>query len=126
MRDDTAAASTPLPTTDLAPSLARAFLREVLGRHHLLAVEGDAALLMTEVVTNAVHHGGPPLGLRIGCTDRVLRVSVSDSSSRPPATGTGDMLDTSGRGMVLVEALADDWGVEQHPGNGKDVWFTLS
>ena len=55
----------------------------------------------------------------------VLRVEVADFSSEPPRLGGFDLDAMSGRGLALVEALADRWGVETHR-SGKCVWFELA
>jgi hypothetical protein len=55
--------------------------------------------------------------------DRV-RVEVSDETSRGPVPAGGDLLDESGRGVPLMDALSDRWGTSPH-GAGKVVWFEL-
>lgn len=94
--------------------------------------EHIAELLVSELVTNALVHtdGGAVVLARLPRGGRAtvggrLRVEVRDFAQRLPqprrdATHTG----TSGRGLVLVETLADAWGVREH-GVGKVVWFEL-
>jgi anti-sigma regulatory factor (Ser/Thr protein kinase) len=97
-----------------------------------LAAWGDtqlveaAALLVSELVTNAVTHAGSEVHVRIGhSTDyALLRVDVGDFSSEPPALGGFDLDAMSGRGLAIVEALSHRWGVEAHS-SGKRVWFEL-
>ena len=83
-------------------------------------------LLTAEVVANAAVHGPPDGTIRVKAwTDtRNAYVSVSDDSSTSPVVRHPEPSDLSGRGMALVQALADDWGVEVGPG-GKTVWFSL-
>ena len=85
-----------------------------------------AALLTSELVTNAVRHGGSSVVLEAHLPPAVLRVSVRDddpslpdASLRPTATAEG------GRGILLVSTLATRWGVEAVEG-GKAVWFELA
>lgn len=86
-------------------------------------------LLTSELVTNAVIHGGPhaagaELGLEVTLTAGGVRVEVSDGGAGVPAVdGTGrDGL--SGRGLLMVQALARQWGVRPELA-GKSVWFEV-
>jgi anti-sigma regulatory factor (Ser/Thr protein kinase) len=108
-------------------------LRHQLRQWGVPALADTAELLATELVTNALQHtgGGAVLTATISPGPaRRLRVEVHDSLGRrpPPArtAGAGRPADdaTSGRGLLLVEALADTWGV-QASGAGKVVWFEL-
>lgn len=87
-------------------------------------------LLISEVVTNAVVHGGPHgEGDRVTLSverrhDRV-RVEVTDCHPNVPERGSAEPESPSGRGLLLVEALSSAWGVT--PGRpGKTVWFEVS
>ncbi len=84
-----------------------------------------AELLTSELVTNALVHTDHEAVLTATVGPRRLRVEVRDFVSReprprPPRSGDG----THGRGLVLVESLADKWGVRRHE-VGKSVWFEL-
>ncbi|WP_237550581.1 ATP-binding protein [Streptomyces sp. MspMP-M5] len=82
-----------------------------------------AALLTSELVTNALLHtdGGAVVTARV--TDR-LRVEVRDGAERRPEPRAPSVDGTSGRGLMLVRALADAWGIRPE-GGGKCVWFEL-
>lgn len=85
-----------------------------------------AALLTTELVSNAIRHTRDELTLTVRLEAGTLRVGVSDSSHRRPHLVRVGGRDTSGRGLHLVEALADRWGVDaEGRGMGKTVWFEL-
>jgi len=93
----------------------------------------DAAVLLTsELVTNAIRYEtGPAIVLVISCAPGQLRVDVHDTSRALPAPasasadqGAGAEAET-GRGLMLVAALADDWGAYRTPA-GKAVYFTLT
>ena len=114
-----------LPTDPEAVPLARRFLREACCREHGAVVLDDAQLLVSELVTNAVEHGAPPITLRVTCTGSpTMQVRVSDGSLRPPEVQHRHPLDEGGRGLVLVDILSSDWGVEP-AADGKVVWFLL-
>ncbi|MBT2387187.1 ATP-binding protein [Streptomyces sp. ISL-11] len=86
-------------------------------------------LLISELVTNAVVHTGCPAVLRMLFPDAgpaearsgTVRVEVADISSRPPRRRRAEGDDTGGRGLELVDGLADRWGW-QAEGNGKRIW----
>ncbi|WP_392672015.1 ATP-binding protein [Streptomyces sp. LN785] len=85
-------------------------------------------LLISELVTNAVVHTGCPAVLRMlfgsagaaGAAGTV-RVEVADTSCRPPRQRHAEGEDTGGRGLELVDGLADRWGW-QPEGAGKQIW----
>lgn len=84
-------------------------------------------LLISELVTNAVVHTGCPAVLRMlfgagGAGGAgIVRVEVADTSARPPLQRRADGGDTHGRGLELVDGLADRWGW-QPEGAGKRIW----
>lgn len=90
-------------------------------------------LLVAELAANAARHGRVPgrnFELRLLLhkrthTTAAVRVEVSDTHPRRPDPTTVTMADTDadgGRGLALVKAVADDWGVEDRTGPGKTVW----
>ncbi len=110
--------------------------REVSRVRHRLAAElarwgvshddCDVAILLTsEVVTNAIRYGLPPVEVHAEFIEGQLRIRVADSGAErvsPAADVHWD--DGGGRGLLLVESLAHAWGVHEHL-NGKHVWFEL-
>ncbi|PPK98332.1 histidine kinase-like protein [Kineococcus xinjiangensis] len=104
---------------------ARRFLEENDCPVHHSRVLEEAKLLVTEVVTNAVAHGGPPITLRLTCDGTPgMLVAVSDGGSEAPVRREAAPEATSGRGIALVDLLSDDWGVDLRE-TGKTVWFHL-
>ncbi|MGK5632494.1 ATP-binding protein [Streptomyces sp. URMC 123] len=111
----------------------RAALRELM-RHRAWGGPDHRAvaeLLASELVTNALVHTdrgaevtATVLPGRVGRTEDRLLVEVRDFASRGPAPRTPDGEGTHGRGLVLVQSLADAWGARPH-GTGKVVWFEL-
>ncbi|MCY0920303.1 MULTISPECIES: ATP-binding protein [unclassified Streptomyces] len=78
-------------------------------------------LLISELVTNAVVHTGCPAVLRMLFGGPGVRVEVADASDRAPARRQAAGDDTGGRGLELVDGLADRWGW-QPEGAGKRIW----
>ncbi|CAL9455231.1 hypothetical protein SUDANB58_02534 [Streptomyces sp. enrichment culture] len=86
-------------------------------------------LLVSELVTNAVVHTGCPAVLRLclpgSVTDgATVRLEVADSSDRAPVPRCVDDDETGGRGLALVDGLADRWGWSRE-GDGKRIWCEL-
>lgn len=84
----------------------------------------DVLLATSEVVTNALEHGGPPVELCVDYEDSHVRVEVRDGSPLPPrlrddAPGPSEV---RGRGMVIVDRCTDRWGTDPLA-DGKKVWF---
>jgi anti-sigma regulatory factor (Ser/Thr protein kinase) len=104
---------------------ARAHLR-VLGWTEYAPETTDAVLLaVSELITNAHVHAGSDAHLVLAWDGRCLRVSVGDSSGTLPAPRDPDPERTSGRGMALIDALADGW--EAHArARGKTVTAAFS
>ncbi|MFE1476012.1 ATP-binding protein [Streptomyces cyaneofuscatus] len=90
---------------------------------------GDAALVVSELATNALLHGairGRLFRVHLTLTEFVLRVAVSDPrGERLPCLRRPDNDDCYGRGLLIVAQLADRWGVEPRT-VGKSVFAELS
>jgi anti-sigma regulatory factor (Ser/Thr protein kinase) len=86
----------------------------------------DAALLVSELIANVVDHveGEALLTLELSISGEWLRISVADGSAVRPVVRELRDQRPRGRGMQLVEAIADRWGAEDHEG-GKRIWFEL-
>ncbi|MBD0422873.1 ATP-binding protein [Streptomyces sp. TRM S81-3] len=112
------------------PDAVRAARSLVRGRLHGWGLDsvGDlAALLVSELVTNALRHATGPIGVRLvrSSVDGVLRVEVSDSLPEPPRERVAGPDDEGGRGLQLVASATRRWGTR--PGEaGKTVWFELA
>ena len=85
----------------------------------------DLLLCLSEVVTNAVLHAGPPIQVLGDLVDTKVRVEVSDGSKAVPVQRTPERTSPTGRGLHLLDDLASDWGVEITT-SGKTVWFEIS
>ncbi|MDO0937598.1 ATP-binding protein [Streptomyces sp. DG2A-72] len=104
---------------------ARRALRELLQHWGKPGRSEIAELLTSELVTNAIVHTDTDAVLTAVVGPRGLRVEVRDFVARRPRLCVPNADDgTHGRGLVLVQSLADAWGVRPH-GVGKAVWFEL-
>ncbi|MER7723548.1 ATP-binding protein [Streptomyces sp. NPDC096323] len=105
----------------------RRILRLYLAGWGLAGVADAAELALSELIANVVRHVP---GRR--CQTFIfrlpggegVRVEVADDCPRLPLVADGDLLDEEGRGLLLVDAVTDKWGVElRQDGGGKAVWF---
>lgn len=83
-------------------------------------------LVVSELVTNAVLHARTPLEVSLRQERDGVRVAVRDLADGVPAARESVSLASTGRGLVLLEALALSWGVDRHAGGGKTVWALLT
>ncbi|MGP4002588.1 ATP-binding protein [Streptomyces sp. 8N706] len=111
--------------------LARAVLRTQLAAWDVAGETADTAcLLLSELMTNAHTHARVPRGREIGVRfaryDGLLRVEVADASVQRPTPRTPSADEEHGRGLALVAALAERWGVcPRRHGIGKAVWAEI-
>lgn len=108
-----------------------------VGRHWIVRVAAAAGvtgmanqvveLLASELLSNAVLHGadGRAIHLWFRGGEEVVRVSVSDSAPARPVVLHPDVVAPSGRGMAIVEAMSNRWGVDPQGQGGKTVWFEV-
>lgn len=111
-----------------APTAVRHLIRAAVAAWGAGERADEIELAADELMTNALVHtdGGAQVGLRLTAQGRV-RFEVEDSSSALPRPRDAGDWEESGRGLLLVDRLADAWGVEPR-GGGKRVWceFTLA
>ncbi len=103
--------------------VARALIRSLVGTATPEQAE-TAAVCGSELVANAVLHGEPPILLTVVSGGSQVVVAVEDGSRTPPAPRQPEPTEPGGRGTLIVERLADRWGVDFLPG-GKRVWCLL-
>ncbi|POX53606.1 ATP-binding protein [Streptomyces sp. Ru72] len=122
-----AEADVPLPSRPESAATARRLAQVVILRQWGLGprMTEDAVLLVSELVGNAVRHTGARVfGLRMLRRRGWIRIEVRDPSRGLPCLMPVQELDLSGRGLFLVDKLADRWGVDLLP-RGKTTWFEM-
>jgi len=97
----------------------------VLHLWHLDDVAGDVELLLTELASNVVRHARTLFNVGLVWDGRTLRGEITDANPEPPQEQDDPAADRlGGRGLFLVDQLAQRWGYDQHR-YGKTVWFEV-
>ncbi|MFI8960714.1 ATP-binding protein [Streptomyces sp. NPDC053493] len=116
-----------LPSRPESAAIARRLTQWVVLRQWSLTpqIAEHAVLLVSELVGNAVRHTGARVfALRMLRRRGWIRIEVRDPSRGLPCLMPVHELDTSGRGLFLVDKLSDRWGVDLAP-RGKTTWFEM-
>ena len=115
-----------LPPHPSSPRAARRFLAALLASWRMPEMlEGDAALLLSELATNSVLHARSPFTVIVRYNGTHLTIEVGDGSQAQPRLGLRDVRDApGGRGLLLIDTIAERWGMMPTT-RGKRVWFEL-
>jgi anti-sigma regulatory factor (Ser/Thr protein kinase) len=123
----TLAASVDLPPTPRSVPAARWLATGLLAAWGAPHDPDDAALVVTELVANVVDHvgGEASFTLELTLSGEWLRIAVADGSAVRPVVRELEQGSPRGRGMRIVQRIAERWGAEDHAG-GKRVWLELA
>ncbi|MEV6967935.1 ATP-binding protein [Hamadaea sp. NPDC051192] len=113
-----------LPLGLRAPAAARTLVRDMLMAWDLPDIGwlDDADLLVSEIVSNAVCHGGGCIELSVQSHEQGVTIKAADGSSVVPRRRAAG--ENGGFGLQIIEAISEGWGVEEFQG-GKRVWVRL-
>jgi anti-sigma regulatory factor (Ser/Thr protein kinase) len=117
--------STLLPPIASSARAARAFTLQTTNSWGYGSLSDDATLIVSELVTNALTHSFGPVLLSLAADVNGLGIEVRDDSPQRPLARGGSSTDENFRGLMLVAATADEWGVTM-AGLGKVVWAHLT
>ncbi|HEX5615618.1 MAG TPA: ATP-binding protein [Acidimicrobiia bacterium] len=110
-----------------APTSAAAARRFVVGELGDVPtdIRESITLMVSELASNAIRHARTPFTVSVERTGDVVKVEVTDSGSGDPVRRSPDPSEPAGRGLRIVDALADEWGVHHARGADKTVWFSI-
>lgn len=117
-------ARTTLRADPRSAGAARRFVTSTLARWKCQHVADMVALLTSELVTNAVVHARSGVRLTVSLGAAAVRVEVADDAPGRPVVRRAGPESLHGRGLTLVDAVADRWGVDHAP-PGKSIWFEV-
>lgn len=112
------------PPVPASAGEARRFVAEVVADAEL----GPAfavSMLVSELVANVVLHAATPAEVVVRAGDGRVRVEVGDTNAMMPVQKHYSSMSRTGRGLLLVERMASDWGADRTDNGGKVVWFEL-
>jgi anti-sigma regulatory factor (Ser/Thr protein kinase) len=112
------------PASLAAVTQARAYVNEQMRGSSSNAAD-VAKLLVSELASNAVTHARTPFTVSVQRNGTRTRVEVSDTGAGQPCLRPVDPLASNGRGLQLLGALAESWGIDRN-GGGKSVWFSVN
>jgi anti-sigma regulatory factor (Ser/Thr protein kinase) len=114
------------PNAPESVTQARYFTREALAGVDPEVVD-NVLVMVSELATNSVRHAASAFTVTVSLERDQLRVAVTDTGTGRPSLRTPPSTEPSGRGLQVVRAFADAWGItDRARGPGKTVWFTVS
>lgn len=106
---------------------AREFVADALEAERFTGDVDTVLLLVSELVTNAVRHAATPFEITVEVHGDSVRVVVIDEDvDHQPRVQHPGPEDTNGRGLLIVDELAEGWGSDEVGVGNKAVWFTYS
>jgi len=116
-------------TFDASPicaSQARTFVTQHLVDHRLLYLVDPVRLVASELATNALVHAQTAFSVTLAASDQTVLLTVRDASLALPAQRAHQAMDTSGRGLEIVNSVSLDWGTNEDGAGAKAVWATFA
>ena len=104
---------------------ARDFVTQHLIEHNLSYLGEDVRLVTSELATNATLHARTPFTVSLQELVRGVLLTVQDGSPSTPERVEAQVMDTHGRGLLLVDQTSHNWGVTGGPGGSKSVWASF-
>lgn len=105
---------------------AREFVASTLAEWNAGVDAGDALIVASELVTNAIIHGRTACELQLSITGNAVRIEARDGGGGTPDPMAPSSTGTHGRGLYIIAALTSAWGIEDVPTGGKIVWAELA
>lgn len=105
---------------------ARDFICLHLLAHRLASLVEDMRLVVSELATNAVAHAATPFVVTLSSRNGMMLLEVQDGSPSAVVSHTPDVMDESGRGVMIVDLLSREWGTSIDDRGFKSVWASFA
>jgi len=112
--------------TPMSASHARTFVSGHLVEHRLLYLVDPVRLVTSELATNAIAHANTPFGVTLAAMEATVVLTVRDGSLCLPARRPSQAMDTAGRGLVIVDTVSLEWGINEDAAGSKAVWASFA
>jgi len=109
----------------VSASLARDFVCLHLVAHHSAHLVEDVRLVVSELATNAVAHAQTPFLVTLSRANGSVLLAIQDESTSAPVRSAPDLMGMSGRGLMIVELLSQEWGTSTDGRGFKSVWASF-
>jgi anti-sigma regulatory factor (Ser/Thr protein kinase) len=106
-------------------ALARDFVSLHLLAHQLAHLVEDVRLVVSELATNAVAHAQTPFVVTLSSGNGSVLLDIQDGSTSAVVPSVPDVMDMSGRGLMIVELLSHEWGTSSNGQGLKSVWASF-
>ena len=116
---------TVLAAEPTSAALARDFVCLHLVAHHLLHLVEDLRLVVSELATNAVAHAQTSFSVTLSSATGTVLLAIQDEAAAAPVRSAPDVMDVSGRGLMIVEVLSHRWGTSTDGHGSKSVWASF-
>lgn len=116
---------TVLAAEPVSAGLARDFVRLHLVAHDLSHLVDDVRLVVSELATNAMLHAETPFVVMMSRVNGSVLLVIQDESMSLPAPYVPDVMDVSGRGLMIVAFLSQEWGTNTDGRGFKSVWASF-
>lgn len=113
------------PAEPMSAALARDFVCRHLVAHHLRHLVEDVRLVVSELATNAVAHAQTPFIVTLSSANGSVLLDIQDESTSAAVRSAPDAMDMSGRGLMIVELLSQEWGTSTDAHGFKSVWASF-
>ena len=114
-----------LAAAPVSAGLARDFVCLHLVAHRLLHLVDDIRLVVSELATNALQHAQTPFVVTLSMAGRVVLLTLRDESQLIPIRSAPGVMDLNGRGLMIVELLSHEWGINIDDHGSKSVWASF-
>ena len=114
-----------LEAAPISASQTRAFVSRCLLEHHLSYLVDQVRLVASELATNALVHARTAFTVALSQPDGIVLLAVRDSSDGIVRKGVTEVMDTSGRGLDIVELVSLEWGIDHAKDGSKSVWASV-